>query len=150
MSPSDAGASGAVTVEHGWFFVHAQALPEAWKSRAVPVYLLPMMPSEALEVLLSRGSGPALDDVERRIAALVARGANTGEIAKQVQISARSVQRHIARLKKRTGATTRVDLVHKLSSRGFGTELGTPDPRPGLPNVSQEGEHPGTNFNDEG
>ncbi|WP_394249892.1 LuxR C-terminal-related transcriptional regulator [Arthrobacter pityocampae] len=61
-----------------------------------------------------RPGGPALSDREREIAQLVVQGRTYREISEEIFISPRTVEHHVARIRRRVGASSRSDLLARL------------------------------------
>ena len=103
----------------GWVLLPEHAVPEHWRGRAIPMYLVPLLPEEARQVLGSRPAEPAMTPQEEAVACLVARGLTVDAIARQLGISPRSVNRRLARLRERMGVPSTVELGSALARRGF-------------------------------
>jgi DNA-binding CsgD family transcriptional regulator len=58
--------------------------------------------------------GASLSPREREVAELVLQGKTYVEIGESIFISPRTAEHHIARIRRRLGATTRSDLIAKL------------------------------------
>ncbi len=101
----------------GWFLIAQHALPDEWRGRAIPVYLLRLHADE-VEAFSPPRDGPiALDSEERAVARLVARGVSPREIAATLHLSRRSVFRRLARLRHLHGAATNTELATKLAKQ---------------------------------
>ncbi|WP_459335173.1 LuxR C-terminal-related transcriptional regulator [Arthrobacter sp. TMS2-4] len=61
-----------------------------------------------------RTGGPALSGREREIAQLVLQGRTYREISEEIFISPRTVEHHVARIRRRFGASSRSDLLARL------------------------------------
>jgi DNA-binding NarL/FixJ family response regulator len=61
------------------------------------------------------GSGVALTDRERTIARLIAEGASNPEIARQLFLSRKTVERHVSNVLKKAGARNRAELAARVS-----------------------------------
>ncbi|WP_052274469.1 LuxR C-terminal-related transcriptional regulator [Arthrobacter sp. L77] len=61
-----------------------------------------------------RAGGPALSAREREIAQLVLQGRTYREISEEIFISPRTVEHHVARIRRRVGASSRSDLLARL------------------------------------
>jgi len=68
------------------------------------------------DVSARRPVAPGLTPREREIAALLVEGKTSKLIARQVELSPRTVEMHRARLMRKLGAATSSELVHKLLS----------------------------------
>lgn len=113
----DQEPSGPPDAHEGWFFVDPSRVPDRWRERAVPVCLVPLLPEEAASIL--EGSLPELSEDEEQLARLVAAGASVTEMAGHLYVSNRSVQRRLARLRRRLGVETTAQLAALLARRGF-------------------------------
>ena len=102
----------------GWFLIAAHALPEEWRERATPVYMI-RLDSDDVEgfVLHTSELQKRLDREEKEIARLLARGLPPGEIAQTLHLSRRSVFRRLARLRQLMGAKTNGELATKLAKQ---------------------------------
>jgi len=114
--------AGTSPPEHdgqGWVLLPQEAVPERWRSRMVPLALVPLLPEEVSSVLGGEALVPSLDGTDQRIAALAAAGRSLTAIALEVGLSARSVQSRLARLRRRVGVQTTAELRATLASQGF-------------------------------
>ena len=57
----------------------------------------------------------ALTPTERRVAALVAEGASTKEVAAALVVSAKTVEGHLSKIYAKLGVHSRAELAHRLS-----------------------------------
>ena len=103
----------------GWMLLPQEAVPDRWRSRIIPLALVPLFPEEASMVLAGEPAAPAIDSTDQRIASLAAAGRSLTEIAREVRLSVRSVQNRLARLRRRAGAATTAELRAMLASQGF-------------------------------
>ena len=63
-----------------------------------------------------RGAAPAaLTEREQEIALLVARGASNPEIARQLFLSRKTIERHVSNVLKKVGARNRAELAAKVA-----------------------------------
>ena len=103
----------------GWVILSPGAVPEAWVSRAITVMLVPMTPREASALL---SDTPVEQDIAPRdlpLVHLVARGYSAAQIARALDISHRTINRHIARLREEFTVSTIQELASELARRGF-------------------------------
>ena len=108
-------------IGHGpdrWFLIAAHALPEGWRDRAIPAYLVKLTDDE-VRVFAPPGSDlpSRLDEEERAVARLAAQGVSAIEMSRTLHLSRRSVFRRLARLRQLTGAQTNAELATKLAKQ---------------------------------
>ena len=103
----------------GWVILTPGAIPERWRSRAIPMVLVPLVPSEALQL----HSDPSVDEdvpaVLLPLVRLVARGLSAVAIARELGVSPRTVQRRVAQLSQDFDVSTIQQLASELARRGF-------------------------------
>ena len=103
----------------GWLFLSPDAVPEKWRSRAIPMAFILLLPHEAA-ALSSDVTGGAPQQAEPdEFLKLVARGLSARVIARHLGISTRSVHRRTARLRDSIGVSSTPELAAELSRRGF-------------------------------
>lgn len=103
----------------GWVILSPDAVPAAWESRTIPVVLVPLTPAEAGQLL---SDAPVEQDVaiaDRPLMHLVARGRSAAEISRELGVSPRTVNRHVARLRDDFAVATIQELATELARRGF-------------------------------
>lgn len=103
----------------GWVILSPGAVPEPWRSRAIPMVLVPMTPSEANAVLSGVPVEQELAPRDLPLIHLIARGHSAAEIARALNVSHRTVNRHIARLREEFAVSTIQQLATELARRGF-------------------------------
>lgn len=113
------GASSGGPSPEGWLFVRSSAVPERWRDRAVDVALLPLLPGEVGTLLAGREVRPLLDREDERLLRLVAEGRSAAAIARDLGLHPRTVQRRLARLRRRLGVRTTRELSALLARTGF-------------------------------
>jgi DNA-binding CsgD family transcriptional regulator len=64
------------------------------------------------------GGGATLTDRERAIAQLIAEGASNPEIARQLFLSRKTVERHVSNVLKKVGVRNRAELAARVADRG--------------------------------
>ena len=101
----------------GWFLIASHALPEEWRERAVPVYMIRLTDEEVEPFRPPSDARFALDPEERSIARLLARGVSPRSIAETLHLSRRSVFRRLARLRQLHGVATNAELATKLAKQ---------------------------------
>lgn len=94
------------------------ALPPALRDRAVPLYAVSLKESETPEMFGEKIMWP-LDAGDVELLRLIAAGRPTRKIAVQTGVSMRTVQRQIARLRRRLKLQSNTDLRQYLRERGF-------------------------------
>jgi hypothetical protein len=102
----------------GWLILDPEHVPEAWRDRAMHMAWVPLLPSEADEIL-AEGTARPVDMDDPEFLRLVARGDAAGIIARRLSISTRSVHRRLARLRDSLGVASSAELAAELSRRGF-------------------------------
>lgn len=101
-----------------WFLIAPHALPEGWRDRAVPVYMLKLSDEDVKAFAPHEISlVDRLDPEEKAIARLVATGVQPSEIANTLHLSRRSVFRRLARLRQLTSTNTNTELATKLAKQ---------------------------------
>jgi DNA-binding CsgD family transcriptional regulator len=103
----------------GWILVAPSALPDRWRDRATPMFLVPLLPGEAHDVLSGEPAGSELHGEDLALARFVARGVPVDDCARQLHLTSRTVYRRLARLRRLVGVTTTSELVAELARRGF-------------------------------
>ena len=103
----------------GWVILSPRALPDAWRSRAIPMVLVPLTPLEASELLSDAPVEQAIAAADLSLVQLVARGYSAAEVARSLDVSERTVYRHVARLSDEFGVSTIQELATELARRGF-------------------------------
>ncbi len=103
----------------GWILVAPGALPDRWRDRATPMFLVPLLPDEARDVLAGEAAGSELHGEDLALARLVARGVPVDDCARQLHLTSRTVYRRLARLRRLVGVDTTNELVAELARRGF-------------------------------
>jgi DNA-binding CsgD family transcriptional regulator len=103
----------------GWVILSPGALPDAWRSRAIPMVLVPMTPTEASQLLSDAPVEQHIAPADLPLVHLVARGQGTREISRALGVSPRTVNRHVARLRDEFGVSTIQELATELARRGF-------------------------------
>ena len=103
----------------GWVILSPDAVPERWRSRAIPMVLVPLVPAEATQLLSDATVEHHIPAVHIPLVRLVARGLSAVEIAREIGVSPRTVQRHVARLSQDFGVATIQQLATELAKRGF-------------------------------
>ena len=113
--PEDLSSQGP----EGWLFLRPSAVPERWRSRAIPMSLVPLLPDEAAALTADGATAATQQTGGEEFLKLVARGLSARVIARQLGISTRSVHRRTARLRDSVGVGSTPELASELSRRGF-------------------------------
>ena len=101
-----------------WFLIAPHALPEGWRERAVPVYMIKLSDEDVKAFVPHEISfHDRLDSEERAVARLLGQGVQPSEIANSLHLSRRSVFRRLARLRQLTGSNTNAELATKLAKQ---------------------------------
>lgn len=101
-----------------WFLIAPHALPEDWRDRAVPVFLVKLTDDDVKAFIPHEISlRERLDPEEKAIARLLATGVQPSEIANSLHMSRRSVFRRLARLRQLTNTNTNAELATKLAKQ---------------------------------
>ena len=109
-------SDAAAGAESSWFLVSADALPEAWRDRAVPVFLIKLRDDDVRRLAQPDQSvGGSLEEDERSVARLMSRGVPPRQIALELHLSRRSVFRRLARMRQLTGSMNNAELATKLA-----------------------------------
>lgn len=102
-----------------WLVLSPNGVPDAWAERAVPSFVVALLPNELESVLGGTAAVPDLDPTDLRVARLTAGGATTRQIATALGVSDRTVQRRLASLRRRLGVESKAALALALARRGF-------------------------------
>ncbi len=103
----------------GWLILEPADVPDAWKDRARPMALVPLLPDEAKQILEEGAAEPSVAAQDPEFLRLVARGESAGLIARRLALSTRSVHRRLARLRDAMRVSSTAELAAELSRRGF-------------------------------
>lgn len=103
----------------GWLFLTHDAVPERWQRRAVPMVMVPLLPTEARSLLTDGATDQRLSGDEELLR-LVAAGCTRAAIARKLGVSLRTVQRRLARVQQVMGAGSLPELAVLLAKQGFG------------------------------
>lgn len=99
-----------------WCFFEPDSVPEQWENRARQVFFVPLLPDE---VHLLRQEVTAANDHDEPFLRLVAVGTSRRDIARQLNLPLRTVDRRLSALTARFGLETTSELVAFLARRGF-------------------------------
>ena len=103
----------------GWVILSPDSVPEHWRSRAIPMLLVPMLPAEAAQALSNAPVEDGMTAGQLPLVRLLARGLSAAETARELGVSPRTVQRHVARLSDQFGVATIQQLATELARHGF-------------------------------
>ena len=101
-----------------WVLMDASEVPEDWRDRARPLWLVPMLASEAGRLLRERSTEP-LNQEDPEFLRQVAQGVPAPVMARRLGLSTRSVHRRLARLRNEMGLDSTAELSATLARRGF-------------------------------
>ncbi len=121
MSPVVDGPGGT----RAWLFLEGDVtgkLPAAWRDRSRPGTLIPLLPEEARDVLAEGRAEPTLEPADEVLLTLAGQGLSTGEIARRLSTPQRSVQRRLARLRRKFGLRSNDQLAAFAAQMAVGTE----------------------------
>ena len=88
-------------------------------SSAVPASTVPASTVPAAGQPITAGSADPLSEREREIVALLAGGATDAQIADQLYLSTNTVRSHLERIRDKTGARRRTELVRYAIQAGI-------------------------------
>jgi DNA-binding transcriptional ArsR family regulator len=122
MSSGNADSDRDPRIEsyQGWLFLRPEAVPEHWSDRSVPMNLVPLLPEEVGEFAGMTPADPYDDVNSAKLVTLVARGKSIHDIAREMKLGERTVDRHVKRLREKYGVTTKGELSALLARLGFG------------------------------
>jgi DNA-binding NarL/FixJ family response regulator len=103
----------------GWVFVRRGALPDAWRERATETLLVPLLPGEGAQLFSPGRVSSLLKQTEERLARLVARGLRVTDIAAELGVNPRTVERQLTALRQRVGARSLAELRNILARAGM-------------------------------
>ena len=103
----------------GWVLLSPEAVPEAWRSRAIPMMLVPLAPAESTTLLSETPVEQDVAAADLPLMNLLARGHSAAEIARALGYSPRTVNRRFTRLRERFEVSTTQELATELARRGF-------------------------------
>lgn len=104
-----------------WVFIREDPseIPEAWRARAVPVWLLPLTVRETTDLFDESTLRSQLSPGDAEIASLLAAGMSPSVIASRTGKSLRTVHRRLAHLRELLNTTSTGELAVVLARRGF-------------------------------
>lgn len=117
--PRTARSAPAARSFGGWVLMDPKDVPEAWRARAVPLALVPMLPEEVGNVLKDGETVPRITGADVLLARAIARGISLAQIARDLRLPLRTVQRKCAQFRERLGVETTAELAAALSKQGF-------------------------------
>ncbi len=103
----------------GWVILSPGAVPDAWRSRAIEMVLVPLTPAEAGELLSGAPLEQQVPVADLPLVRLISRGHSVVEISRALGVSPRTVNRHVARLREEFAVATTQELAAELARRGF-------------------------------
>jgi DNA-binding NarL/FixJ family response regulator len=121
----------------GWLLVDPAVLPQAWQDRAIPMALVPLLPEELADHLSPTHRTP-LSRQEASLLELVVRGLSKQRMARELNISLRTLDRRLRALREHFAVHSLTELAAAGARRGFGTSSAKQPPPDGP--VCQGGE----------
>lgn len=118
--PAETNRAGRPTPPVVWLFMESELIPDRWRGRMVEGALVPLLPEEASRLLAEGRTESGMDPAEERLVELVASGGSPSRIAAELDISRRTLERRLRRLRRRFGVRSTAELAAFLSRRGFG------------------------------
>lgn len=115
--PGDVTSLRARTADGRWVTLHAS---RAWGSDDAVVIVEPAGPADVAD-LLARAHG--LSPREREVALGLARGESTATLAQRLGVSPHTVRDHLKNVFRKTGTTSRTELVSHLFSQWYAERL---------------------------
>ncbi len=103
----------------GFVLVDPESLPEHWRGRAHEMFLVSLLPSEVEEAFSGAAIRAQLSTEEEELAGFIAAGRSAREIAGQLHVAVRTVERRVASLRTRLGVDSTMELVAVLAEHGF-------------------------------
>jgi len=104
---------------NSWILCRPEEVPHHLRGRGIPLVLVPLLPDELGETLGLNRVIPGIDSEDEPLLALAARGRNPSVIARELNLSVRTVQRRLVRLCRRFDLESRAELAAFLAERGF-------------------------------
>lgn len=117
-NPSDREAQGEAPLS-SWFLCRPEDVPERLRARGIPLVLVPLLPDELGQAFGLDRVIPGVDPEDEPLLPLAARGRNPSVIARELNLSIRTVQRRLIRLCRRFDLESRAELAAFLTERGF-------------------------------
>lgn len=102
-----------------WLVVDPADVPERWRHRSMQVTVVRLSPEEARRILSTDHARPLVASEDAALAHLVASGLGVTEMSEQLHLTARSIYRRLARLRREMGVGTIGELASKLSRLGY-------------------------------
>jgi DNA-binding NarL/FixJ family response regulator len=99
--------------------IEGETPPPSFEGRAVPAWIVGFLADEIEDLLAGRAGTTALDAAQLSLARLLSQGLTTHEIAKELRLDPRTVQRQTARLRQRFGVATKAELAVALAEAGI-------------------------------
>jgi len=99
-----------------WLLLAPESLPDAWRGRSVPLAGVWLHPDE-IAALATGDDAATPERSDRDLVPLVLQGLPHDDIARVLNVSVRTLQRRLARLRARVGARSQAELVTILAHR---------------------------------
>lgn len=107
------------TAAEGWLILRG-GVPARWRDRAVPLHLVPLLPQETAQMLAGVSVVPPVSAEDEPLLHAVARGVKASTMARELGVGLRTVERRLARLRRRFEVPSTADLTTLLARLGFG------------------------------
>jgi DNA-binding CsgD family transcriptional regulator len=107
----------------GWL-VLTGGVPKRWRERAVPLYLVPLLPQETERIVAGGTALPGVTIEDEPLLRVVANGQKTSAMARELGIPQRTVERKLERLRRLFDVPSTADLTILLARLGFGHPRG--------------------------
>ena len=102
-----------------YVFIPPESLPDSWRERGKEYVLVPLLPAETDAFFGGNDATSELSSDVEVLADLVLRGASIQNIARDLRITERSVQRRLGVLRAQFGVSSTAELAVLLAERGF-------------------------------
>ena len=106
-------------VPTAWILLENGALPDEWAARSRQVQMVALTPEETAQVLQHKQLAHSLPPDDEKLLRLCAQGLSAPQIARRLDMSERTVERRLERLRKRFDVETTPALVSLLARSGW-------------------------------
>lgn len=105
----------------GWLILTGP-VPKRWRGRAVPLHMVPLLPSETERIVAGATALPGVTVEDEPLLRVVAKGKKTSAMARELGLPQRTIERRLERLRRLLGVPSTADLVALLARLGFAHE----------------------------